>query len=186
MIPQAQRQRSFLAYPIASSPALTAICAQLADGWEAVHPQDRHLTVAFLGQITEQQRSRIWRQTQLQPPPAASVQARSLDRYGHPDSPGTLALSLDARAVAEWMLAHRVTLAALAGTSIDPRPPRPHVSIAHWRGRGRAPPAPPIQVGSLCWLLDSVALYTGAQSAADKQSPMPRYHVQASQRLAAH
>ena len=131
-----ERTRSFLGCPVPSHPDLEQICAQLPNGWQLIHPADRHLTLLFLGDINDQQRELIWTQARRSPPPRGEYLALSLSGFGHPLSPRTLALQLAAAPIADWMQQRCPELCALIGREPERRAPRPHVSLAYWRGRG--------------------------------------------------
>lgn len=130
--------RSFLGYPLEKNAALDRLCTALPDGWQPVHSTDRHLTLVFLGDIDHQQQHKVWHRTQQTPPPTGQFPALELSGFGHPRSPRTLALTLDAAPIADWIQQYSPAICSISNRHADRRPPRPHVSLAYWRGHGAA------------------------------------------------
>ncbi|MEM6788313.1 MAG: TetR family transcriptional regulator [Myxococcota bacterium] len=96
------------------------------------HPDDLHLTLAFLGRCGEARARSAWETLVL--PSAATAFAATLDRLvgmGHPKRPSALSFLLEAgRDDASRLIeAVRAPLLEAAGARADLRPPRPHVTV---------------------------------------------------------
>lgn len=165
-----RRTRSFLGYPVPAHQELDKLCAQLPKGWRLIHPADRHLTLLFLGDIDDQQRDLIWTQARHQLPPGGEYPALSLSGFGHPRSPRTLALTLTASPIADWILQRSPALCALSGRQPEQREPRPHVSLAHWAGSGSPCFESLPSVSELTIPLQELALFQRAPTGAANEN----------------
>ena len=146
--------RRFLALPLQPSAALDAWVAALPMSLRPVHPDDRHLTLAFFGRVDDGALRRAWRLLQQHPVPAVTCLTGRPGWFGHPQSPTTLALELPEQGpLQDWVRRRRGALLEAAGAPPDSRPVRLHVSLARLR-RGQARPAtddlPPIPTATLC------------------------------------
>lgn len=176
------RNRCFLGYPLTPHPGVDRLCARLPDDWQLIHPADRHLTLLFLGELGDQQRERIWAQARRKPPPRGEYSALALSGFGHPRSPRTLALTLAADPVADWMRKHTPSLCALTDLVPEARTPLPHISLAYWRGRTPPDFTQLPTVAGLRISLNNLALFQRA-TAKPQPDQGPRYHCWAMEPL---
>lgn len=160
----------FIALPVLAGPWFDAL--QPPQGVRLFGAEDLHLTVAFLGAVTEPQARAAFEHAHQFPLTARSVRLGSVECLGSKRRPSAFsALLLDGRAEVEAALGatrHRMWEAAQAQP--DTRPPLAHVTLArpvrratsdevdhaaHW-ARGLDLGGPSVQ-------LDSIALYTWSE-----------------------
>ncbi len=134
------------------------------------HPDDLHLTIAFLGRVGEERALAGWAAFRW-PLPPLMVTLGPLAPMGNPRRPSALAALLDRERerVEEAMGASRGAAIEAAGAELDARSPKAHVTLArpsrsagaHDRALAIAW-ATAIDLGGPEVLLDRVALYASA------------------------
>lgn len=161
----------FIALPVAAAALPAGSLASLPPGVARLHPDDLHVTVAFLGAVGQERARRAWGELPSAGTPLVThTGARAA--LGRPARPSALGLDLDADAadgaLAAFLGRWRDHLRAAAGVAAETRPLRPHLTL------GR----PPRRAGARLrqriddWLagrdeaarieLDRIALYTRA------------------------
>ena len=134
-----------------------------APGARPTHPEDLHVTLAFFGPTGEARALAAWSLVEGTPPPAFEVRLAGLERFGRRFS--ALGLIPQSEALVSWMTDRRPGLLEAAEAPADPRPPRPHITVARPRDRralGRwADARDPLEV---TLTLGEVALYTRAET----------------------
>lgn len=161
----------FIALPV-ESPALETLTATLPAGLRRLHPDDWHLTLAFLGAVGEQRALAAWRRAGDIDAAPFAVEATGPAAFGRPSRPSAFGLDIERghealRALIEqW----RDPLRAAAGVEPESRDARPHITLARPPRRGgRA-----IHERAAGWLratrfdpvplrLEQIALYTAAE-----------------------
>jgi 2'-5' RNA ligase len=122
----------FLALVVPPQPSWEALTADLPVGLRRFAPEDRHLTVAFLGACGAERAKAGWQAlAPLRHPPIQATAGawRALGPRHHPSAYGlTLAEGRDraANLMAEW---GQLALQA-AGLPSERRPPLPHITLA--------------------------------------------------------
>jgi 2'-5' RNA ligase len=161
----------FIGLPIAATPWLAGVIADAPPGLRLFHPDDVHITVAFLGRAGEVAAGRAF---DLVEAPAAPIQVTlgGLKAFGNPRRPSALSVVLAEGhdEVAALIGRLRDPLIAAAGARPEARVPSPHITIA--RPAMRAGPAerraavawaegkPPV---SARLTIDRIALYAWSE-----------------------
>ena len=148
----------FAALPVhGGRPLLEAVRDGAPQGLRWFHPDDLHLTLAFFGRIIPDRIPALHEVLGQIPFGECAVTLGELQPLPHRRRFSVLAFELRhgrddlAELIASW----RGSLCAAAGVDPDPRPPRPHLSIARLHRRRAHPP------GILRWL-DQLILPAGA------------------------
>lgn len=142
------------------------------------HPEELHLTVAFLGGCGAEAAGAAWARAVALPHPDVSATLGGLAPMGKPRRPSAIAATLDQghEAASAYVAEHRGGLLAAASARPDTRPPLPHVTIGRpprklpaderaqivaW-ARAQPPIGAPIRLSGL-------ALYTWAEDRSVRQ-----------------
>lgn len=162
----------FVAFPVPAQPWLSPLLATAPASLRRFHPLDLHLTVAFLGPVSQEQAQQAWRRALEAPPAAVEITFQALEPFGRPSAPSAFALTpgLGREALVRYLAQQRDALLAAAGRPPEGRKPRPHVTVA--RPGRKASPA--LIQEALAWLpgapipaqrlrLDRLALYTWSE-----------------------
>ena len=153
-------------------------CAgDLPVGMRRFHPDDLHLTVAFLGACGEERAHQAWEALATAQHPAIPVTAGPWRAMGSPRSPSAYALTLaEGRAPTAALMADWGRRAlATAERPVEGRSPLPHVTLARPTRRLRDQLREPMA----CWLqtapvpatpvpLEQLALYTWAEDRSQR------------------
>ncbi len=135
------------------------------------HPDDLHLTVAFLGSCGDEAANAAFELVRAAPASASHATLDSIVPMGNPRRPSALSAVLRAGLadITDYLMAHRDRLRAAAGAPVEQRPPRPHCTVA--RPTRRASPrqrraaihwASEIDVADVPVDIGPVSLYTWA------------------------
>jgi 2'-5' RNA ligase len=168
----------FIALPVDASGWLEPLQATAPRTLRRFHPEDVHLTLAFLGHCGEDPARAAWALAQSLPLPDFTVTLAGLACMGNPRKPSAFSAELDKGhdEVAAYLGAHRDALLQAAGTPLDDRPPLPHITVGRpprsctsqeraelvaWARR-----VPPLGVLTR---LDRLALYTWSDDRATRQ-----------------
>lgn len=147
-------------------------------GVRLFHPEDLHVTVAFLGSVDEAAARRAFERARDFPRGALAISLGAVVPMGRPSRPSALSALL-AAGTAEMSAAIgsvRDEMAALAGAPRDERPVRPHVTLA--RTRRDAPRqereeavawASALNLGQPWVRVTSLGLYTWAASPSERR-----------------
>ena len=96
------------------------------------HPADLHLTLAFFGRLEPERLAAVQGAVNRLDVAATDAEATAFQLFPSPRRPSVIALTLGrgndflADAISRW----RPVLLAAAGRPADPRPPRPHLTVA--------------------------------------------------------
>lgn len=104
------------------------------------HPQDLHVTIAYLGDCDETQAEAAWKVLGESAPPACTVRLGKPAAFGRRGSAYGFRL-MDADALEAWLKGHQADLLNAAIALPDPRPIMPHLTVAWSRGRRSQDPA---------------------------------------------
>jgi 2'-5' RNA ligase len=172
----------FIALPVDASGWLEPLQATAPRTLRRFHPEDVHLTLAFLGPCGEEKAA--WALAGALPLPAFTVTLAGVACMGNPRKPSAFSAELDKGhdEVASYLGAHRDALLLAAGAPLDHRPPLPHITV------GRPPRSCTSQERAelVAWArrvpplgaqarLDKLALYTWSDDRAERQFQVVAY-----------
>ena len=126
------RPNWFIGIPVPAGEWLDAICKQLPDGLRCFHPDDLHLTVAFLGQVSKKNALEAWVSAREHPPPQTPITFAGLKPFGPVRRRSVLSLVLDEgrESLTQYIGRHRDCWVTSAGGRLDKRAPLPHITVA--------------------------------------------------------
>jgi len=167
----------FVGIPIVSEGWFDKLAPTPPDGLRRFHPDDLHLTVAFLGPVEESQAHAGWDALRWDLPTTTATLGQAVP-MGPPHRYSALSVELvQARTAVEKAIGQcRDAICDAAGARRENRPPKAHITIA--RPSRRASEAQ--RSAGLRWaqrldfhqqpvVLDSFALYTWADDRRDRQ-----------------
>ncbi|MBX7196280.1 MAG: hypothetical protein K1X94_29780 [Sandaracinaceae bacterium] len=186
------RPSSFVALVVGDAPWRRALLEGRPPRVRALHPDDVHVTLAFLGGVSPERARAAFDAAAALPLRAMEARLGAIEPRGHEARWTALSVLLeDAHAVADAMTRVRDVASAAAEIAPEHRAPLPHVTIA----RLHAKASPTERAAALAWAqrtrgdrahtetrlrLDRLALYTGR---AVKEAGAPAYDVIAERRL---
>ncbi|HEU4405252.1 MAG TPA: 2'-5' RNA ligase family protein [Polyangiaceae bacterium] len=149
-------------------------------GVRLIHPDDLHLTLAFLGDVDETRARAAWAERHRLAPlgPSQRLGFGAVVGLGNPRRPSALSARL-AEGDAEFRAAiarARDAMNDASGSPREQRPPLPHVTLARVR-RSAGPReheaalawARALDLGGLGALVERVALYTASSGRGERQ-----------------
>ncbi len=167
----------FVGIPVVSDGWFHQLVSTPPHGPRRFHPDDLHLTVAFLGPVNESQARAGWNAVRWDLPPT-TVTLGQVVPMGPPHRYSALSIELaQARAAIEQAVGQcRDAICDAAGAQREHRPPKAHVTIA----RPSRNASENERTAGLRWaerldfrqqpvLLDTLALYTWADDRRDRQ-----------------
>lgn len=175
----------FIALPVPPGQLPRGATGELPPGTRAFHPDDLHVTVAFLGAVGEARALRAW--AAVAAPPDAPLQARISARatFGNPRRPSALGVELDRdrsdSPLVRFIGDYRDALRRAADLDPESRAVRAHVTL------GRPPRRPDRRWWRACerWCaavdapgpvrLDRIALYTRAEPDDERRFRIVRH-----------
>lgn len=169
----------FIGLPVTADALPVGVIDTLPAGLRRLHPDDLHITVAFLGPVGEPSALTAWAETEAIDAGPFELRTGDLAALGRPRRPSAYGLDLVSdRAFVEWLAHWRDRLRAAAGVEAETRSVRPHVTLA----RPPRTAGPSIQQRARAWLentkpdatplvLDRIVLYTASDGSGQQ-----RYH----------
>jgi 2'-5' RNA ligase len=118
--------------PVDAGEWFAPLVADVPPNLRVFHPDDLHMTVAFLGGCGEEAARSAFVLAEGHPAPPFTVTLGGLAAMGNPRRPSALSLLLEEgrdQAVA-IIAALRDDMCKLAGARPDDRPPKPHITVA--------------------------------------------------------
>lgn len=166
----------FIAWPVPPGPWLTPLLADAPRFLRRFHPDDLHVTLAFLGPVSAERASAAWAVAQGLPLRPVTATLERLEGFGDPRAPSAFSLALRDHELVHAIAASRGPLAKAAGVDPDGRPPRPHCTVA----RPARDATKPARAAGLAWArgvptlnvgvsLDRLALYTWSADRRERQ-----------------
>lgn len=169
----------FIALPVTAEALPAGVIDGLPAGLRRLHPDDLHITVAFLGPVGEDCALTAWAETEDIDAGPFELRTGAPAALGRPRRPSAYGLDLVAdRAFIDWVAHWRDRLRAAAEIEPETRSVRPHVTLA----RPPRTAGPSIQHRARAWLentrpdattlsLDRIVLYTASDGSGQQ-----RYH----------
>lgn len=167
----------FVALPVSASELPQGLLDGLPAGLRRFDPRDLHVTVAFLGPVTEAAAAAAWQAAAEIDEGPFAVELGPPAALGRPRRPSAYGLDLGAGAdaVADFIARWRDPLLAAAGRDPERRPVRPHVTLGRPPRRG----GEAIRERAGRWLetcepppatlhLDRLALYTASEDRRER------------------
>lgn len=163
------RPNWFIALPVDAGAVPVEWLATIPAGLQRFHPDDLHVTVAFLGAVDEHAAHRAWAGIGTPAGLPLWPRPRRVRAFGRPERPSAYGLEVDddRGSVAAFIGEYRDGLRAAAGLEAETRTPVPHVTLArpprragaaiHGRARRWLARA---EVPDVIFTLDRLALYT--------------------------
>ncbi len=146
----------FVGLPIPTEGWFSLLVRDAPASVRVFHPDDVHLTVAFLGRCGEERARLGWARTEGYQEPAIAVMLGKLAAMGNPRRPSALSVILEQGfdEVAGLITTLRGTVIEAAGAKPDSRPPRPHITV----GRPARKASGRQRRQAIGWALDKAAV----------------------------
>ncbi len=181
------RPNWFVACPVAAGDWFSACVAEPPPGVRVFHPDDLHLTLAFLGPVERGQAEAAFAAASEQPPAPCQISFARVAPLGSRRRPSALSALLEQgrEALALYLSSHANRLLAAASLSVERegREPLPHVTLARLDRRAdrseRAHAiawAESLSLAEARVTLDRVALYCSAQTGSERRFSITRSH----------
>lgn len=167
----------FIGLPVAAEALPAGVIDTLPAGLRRLHPDDLHITVAFLGPVGERRALTAWAETEAIDAGPFALRTGTPAALGRPRRPSAYGLDLLAdETFVHWMAHWRDRLRAAADVEPETRSVRPHVTLA----RPPRTAGPAIQQRARAWLdntepeaasllLDRIVLYTSSDGAGPQR-----------------
>ena len=168
----------FVGVPVPAAGWLEGYAADAPAGVRVFHPDDLHMTVAFLGSCGEERAALSWDEIGRYTGGPFEVALAGLEPLGNPRRPSALSLVVTrgrSEAIA-LLVALRDALTIAAEAEPDDRPPLPHITIARINRRASprerkaalewARAKPPVGVAAV---LERIVLYTWTEDRRERQ-----------------
>ena len=149
-------------------------------GVRLIHPDDVHLTLAFLGAVDEEKARAAWAERRLLAPlgPAQPVSFGRVVGLGNPRHPSALSAHVVAgeAELCDAIARVRDAMHDAAGVARERRAPLPHITLAHIRRSATAGErknalawADALDLGGLAAVVERVALFTWSENRSERQ-----------------
>ena len=119
----------FIAIPVAPTGWFEPPVRTPPKGFRSTHPDDLHVTVAFLGPVQETRARAAWEALRWNVGPRSISLGKPIT-LGPPINYSALVITLADRALEQAIARCRDAVCSAAGVLADRRPPLPHVTIA--------------------------------------------------------
>ena len=157
----------FIAWPLAPGDWFQALVATAPPALRRFHPDDLHVTLAFLGPVDEALARAAWAVVLTLPPEATTGTLGRVAAFGNPRKPSAFSVEIASPVLREAIGGLRDLVCEAAGVAPDDRPPRAHATVV--RPRREATEAE--RAAGIAWArsvaplerqarFDRVALYT--------------------------
>lgn len=170
------RPNWFLGWPVDPGAWFAPLVADAPRALRRFHPDDLHVTLAFLGPVEEEAARAAWALAETLPLTALDGELDRVEGFGNPRAPSALSVEIRGEAIRDAIAAFQGPLLAVAGAPPERRPPRAHCTVARPRreaghaeraaGLAWARRLPPL---GLPVRLDRLALYTWSLDRRERQ-----------------
>ena len=174
----------FVAIPVPAGSWFEPLVRSVPPQVRVFHPEDVHLTVAFLGPVGAERAAAGWQQI-TSDHPAVEVSLGAVEPMGNPRRPSALSVIVadGFEVVADLVSALRDPILRAAEARPDTRPPKPHITVARPARNARGP----ARRAAIDWArarpsvgarvtLDRIALYTWAADRRERQFRIVEQH----------
>jgi RNA 2',3'-cyclic 3'-phosphodiesterase len=122
----------FIGLPVDTGRWLAPLARTAPATVRVFHPEDVHMTVAFLGAVSQDAAERAWATLQGYRSSPIELSLGGLRPMGNPRRPSALSVVVEAGndRVAALIATLRAPACAAAGARADDRPPLPHITVA--------------------------------------------------------
>lgn len=170
------RPNWFIAWPVDGREWLAPLVAGAPPGLKRFHPDDLHITLAFLGAVAPEAAMASWRVIAEAPLGPLDGVLERVAGFGDPRAPSAFSVEVSGEAIREAIATWRGPLAEAAGARPDRYAPRAHCTVC--RPRRESPDAD--RRAGLAWAsalpalgrpvrLDRIALYTWSEDRRARQ-----------------
>lgn len=124
----------FVGYPVLDGPWRKEALEGVPDGMHIFSPADLHLTLAFLGGVSEGDARRAWTLAQNTPPQSVTATLHTIAPFGKKSRPSAFSMTLARDEAREELCRALQGLGAKmrkeVGLEPEKRSPRPHITVA--------------------------------------------------------
>lgn len=166
----------FVAWPVSPGDWFQPLVAGAPRPLRRFHPDDLHVTLAFLGPVSDASAEAAWGVVEALPLGPLDGVLDRVQGFGNPRAPTAFSLEVLGEPLREAIGACRGPILDAAGARPETRPPRAHCTVARpRRDAGRAE-----REAGLAWarglaplgvrvVLDRIALYTWSEDRRERQ-----------------
>lgn len=160
-------QKLFIAFPLpdivrsAAEQTQLRLRAALAEPIRWTNPEDFHITMVFLGHVTEAQRDKVifLLEKYSKEMRAVSMRLDRVDVFSHPSSPSVLMIrvAVDDDSIRDH-IARLKELLSFSSIAVDPRPWQPHITLGRTKRQRPLDMIDQISVPVCSWRATSMTL----------------------------
>ncbi len=122
----------FIGYAVTAGDWYHDVIAHVPPGTRTFHPDDLHLTLAFLAGVDESAALEAWAVALDSHPPAVTATLSNVRPFGHPKRPSAFSLTIDQGndALCDALTQQGTLIRAKVGLGPEKRGPHPHITVA--------------------------------------------------------
>lgn len=171
------RPNWFIGFPVKADALPAGVLESLPAGLRRFHPDDLHVTLAFLGPVEAARAKKAWREAIALPARPFTVWSGVPAAFGSPRRPSAYGLDLNdpSGELIAFLKTHRDRLREIAGQAPERHSVRPHVTLGRPPRRG----GDVIRARADAWVdtarpesrpirLDRMALYTWSEDRRER------------------
>ena len=123
----------FIAWPLDPGDWFAPLVATAPPALRRFHPEDLHVTLAFLGPVDEPRARAAWELVQTCPPEATTGTLGRVAAFGNPRRPSAFSVEIASPVLRDAIAGLRDLACEAAGVAPDDHPPRPHATLVRPR-----------------------------------------------------